>query len=136
MVRTRLACWSIIPARPQWGPGKVVAVGEDRIHVYFRNELEKKASRPFLTGTVAPTVSVEQTDSVAGLAARSHPRRHLLDAAQELRESHGKGRGEVVGGVGVNHSLHEQRTNDQAEFDAANAPRQLPKSWTLVDSSY
>ena len=51
------------PARPQWGPGKVVAVGEDRIHVYFKNELEKKA-KTILTTTVAPTVAEEQTDAV------------------------------------------------------------------------
>jgi hypothetical protein len=51
------------PARPQWGPGKVVAVGEDRIHVYFRDDIEKKA-KTILTTTIVPTVAEEQSDKV------------------------------------------------------------------------
>jgi hypothetical protein len=51
------------PMRPQWGPGKVVAVAEDRIHVYFRNDLEKKA-KTIVTTCVSPTVAESQTDDV------------------------------------------------------------------------
>lgn len=31
------------PKRPQWGPGKVVAVSVDRLYVVFRDALERKA---------------------------------------------------------------------------------------------
>ena len=31
------------PKRPEWGPGKIVAVSADRIHVVFRDALERKA---------------------------------------------------------------------------------------------
>jgi hypothetical protein len=54
------------PSRPQWGPGKVVALGEGKIYVYFRDELEKKA-KTLLTTIVSPTVANEQSDAVLDL---------------------------------------------------------------------
>ena len=54
------------PSRPQWGPGKVVAMGEGRIYVYFRDELEKKA-KTLLTTIVSPKIADSQTDAVLDL---------------------------------------------------------------------
>ena len=54
------------PRRPEWGPGKVVALGEGRIYVYFRNELEKKA-KTLLTTIVEPRIADDQSDEVLDL---------------------------------------------------------------------
>jgi len=54
------------PKRPQWGPGKVIALGEGRMYVYFRDDLEKKA-KTLLTTVVSPTIAEEQTDAVLDL---------------------------------------------------------------------
>lgn len=54
------------PSRPQWGPGKVIALGEGRIYVYFRDELEKKA-KTLLTTIVSPRIAEEQSDAVLDL---------------------------------------------------------------------
>jgi hypothetical protein len=54
------------PSRPQWGPGKVIALGEGKIYVYFRDELEKKA-KTLLTTVVAPAVAESQSDAVLDL---------------------------------------------------------------------
>jgi hypothetical protein len=54
------------PSRPQWGPGQVIALGEGKIYVYFRDELEKKA-RTLLTNIVAPRIAESQTDEVLDL---------------------------------------------------------------------
>lgn len=51
------------PQRPQWGPGRIVAVAEDRIHLFFRDDLEEKA-KVILTEFVALRVLEEQADSV------------------------------------------------------------------------
>ena len=51
------------PTRPQWGPGKIVAIGDDRIYVYFRDDLEKKA-KTILTTVVTPRIAAEQADAV------------------------------------------------------------------------
>ncbi len=60
------------PSRPQWGPGKVVALGEGRIYVYFRDELEKKA-KTLITTIVAPDIADEQSDAVLDiLPAAAH----------------------------------------------------------------
>ena len=53
-----------VPRRPEWGPGKVVGISEGgRVHVYFRDSLEKKA-KTLLTEVVKPTVAAVQTDAV------------------------------------------------------------------------
>jgi hypothetical protein len=54
------------PSRPQWGPGKVIALGEGKIYVYFRDELEKKA-KTLITTVVAPLIREEQSDAVLDL---------------------------------------------------------------------
>ena len=54
------------PNRPEWGPGKIVAVADDRIFVYFRDALEKKA-KAILTTLVTPVVAENQTDAVMDL---------------------------------------------------------------------
>jgi hypothetical protein len=64
------------PARPQWGPGKVMAVAEGRVHVVFRDELEPKA-KAIMTEMVPLNVAAEQTDGVLD----------LLPAATELAGS-------------------------------------------------
>ncbi len=51
------------PIRPQWGPGKVIAVSDDRVHVYFRDALEKKA-KSLMREHVALKVADTQTDAV------------------------------------------------------------------------
>ena len=53
-----------VPRRPEWGPGKVVGMSQGgRIHVYFRDNLEKKA-KTLLTEVAKPTVAAVQTDDV------------------------------------------------------------------------
>jgi hypothetical protein len=53
-----------VPRRPEWGPGKVVGMSQGgRLHVYFRNNLEKKA-KTLLTEVVKPTVAELQSDAV------------------------------------------------------------------------
>ena len=54
------------PSRPQWGPGKVMAVTGERIYVVFRNEMERKA-KAILREVVQLTVAVDQTDAVLDL---------------------------------------------------------------------
>ncbi len=51
------------PSRPQWGPGKVVAISDERLYVYFRDALEKKA-KTLLTTVITPNVAEDQTDAV------------------------------------------------------------------------
>jgi hypothetical protein len=51
------------PARPQWGPGKVVAVDESRLHVYFKNEIEAKA-KTFMRSMAPLKVCHDQNDEV------------------------------------------------------------------------
>lgn len=51
------------PQRPQWGPGRVVAMGEGRLHVFFRDDLESKA-KVILTELVALRVCESQADAV------------------------------------------------------------------------
>lgn len=61
-----------LPNRPQWGPGKIVAIAEERLYVYFRDDLEKKA-KTLLTSVVTPVVADEQTDAVLdSLPAATH----------------------------------------------------------------
>jgi hypothetical protein len=52
-----------VPARPQWGPGKIVAIAEERLYVYFRDDLSQKA-KTILTTVITPVVAEEQTDAV------------------------------------------------------------------------
>lgn len=60
------------PSRPQWGPGKIVAIDEGRMYVYFRDDLEKKA-KTLLTDVVTPEVAPEQSDPVLdSLPAATH----------------------------------------------------------------
>lgn len=54
------------PARPQWGPGKVMAVADGRVHVVFRDELEPKA-KAIMTDLIPLSVAAEQTDGVLDL---------------------------------------------------------------------
>jgi hypothetical protein len=57
------------PQRPQWGPGRVVAVTEDRLHVFFRDALEPKA-KVILTNLVTLKVCETQADeALDGLPA-------------------------------------------------------------------
>jgi hypothetical protein len=51
------------PARPQWGPGRIVAVDEMRIHVFFKGEIEQKAKTIMREGCKL-TVCDEQSDVV------------------------------------------------------------------------
>lgn len=51
------------PNRPEWGPGKVVAVSGDRLHVHFRDALERKA-KVMVRAVVCLNVAGEQSDSV------------------------------------------------------------------------
>jgi hypothetical protein len=53
-----------VPRRPEWGPGKVVGMSHGgRLHVYFRDSLEKKA-KTLLTDVAKPTVAAIQSDEV------------------------------------------------------------------------
>jgi len=57
------------PQRPQWGPGRVVAISEDRLHVFFRDALETKA-KVILTNLVTLKVCDTQADeALDGLPA-------------------------------------------------------------------
>jgi hypothetical protein len=51
------------PQRPQWGPGRVVAMGDGRLHVFFRDDLESKA-KVILTELVSLRVCDSQADTV------------------------------------------------------------------------
>ena len=51
------------PKRPQWGPGKVVAVSVDRLHVVFRDALERKA-KVIMRSMVSLGASENQSDTV------------------------------------------------------------------------
>ena len=51
------------PQRPEWGPGRVVAISEGRLHVFFRDDLGAKA-KVFLTELVSLRVCDEQADAV------------------------------------------------------------------------
>ncbi len=53
-----------VPRRPEWGPGKVVGMSEGgRLHVYFRDNLEKKA-KTLLTDVAKPMVAAVQSDDI------------------------------------------------------------------------
>jgi len=54
------------PSRPQWGPGKVMAVSSKRVYVVFRNDIERKA-KAILRDLVELTVATDQTDLVLDL---------------------------------------------------------------------
>jgi hypothetical protein len=49
------------PQRPEWGPGRVVAVGTDRIYVFFRDAMESRA-KVILTELVSLKTCESQTD--------------------------------------------------------------------------
>jgi hypothetical protein len=49
------------PNRPEWGPGKVVAVGDDRVHVMFRDEREPKA-KAILPALMPLRIAAVQSD--------------------------------------------------------------------------
>jgi len=51
------------PNRPIWGPGKVVYVDSMRVHVFFRDDLERKAKQ-ILYAVVPLKVAESQTDPV------------------------------------------------------------------------
>ena len=51
------------PKRPEWGPGKVVAVAEERVHVVFRDSLERKA-KAIMREVVSLDVCDMQNDAV------------------------------------------------------------------------
>ena len=50
------------PQRPEWGPGRVVAVSDERLHVFFRDALETKA-KVILTNLVTLKVCESQEDA-------------------------------------------------------------------------
>jgi len=54
------------PNRPQWGPGKIIAVAEDRIHVVFRDQLERTA-KAIIPSVVPLNVATTQSDAVLDL---------------------------------------------------------------------
>lgn len=51
------------PQRPQWGPGRVVAVADDRLYVFFRDDLETRA-KVILTELVSLKECESQADEV------------------------------------------------------------------------
>ena len=51
------------PNRPEWGPGKIVGVSGDRLHVIFRDALERKA-KVMVRAVVCLNAADEQSDSV------------------------------------------------------------------------
>jgi len=51
------------PNRPEWGVGKVSGVEEDRLHIFFKGNLEKKA-KVILRSIISLTVAEDQTDPV------------------------------------------------------------------------
>ena len=51
------------PQRPEWGPGRVVAVASDRLHLFFRDALEGRA-KVILTQLVSLKVCESQVDEV------------------------------------------------------------------------
>jgi hypothetical protein len=59
------------PLRPQWGPGRVVAVEAGRVYVFFRDDLENKA-KVILTDVVALQICDNQNDEA--LAALAEPK--------------------------------------------------------------
>ena len=62
--------------RPEWGPGKVVHVNGDKLHVFFRDQ-EEKAAKMFRTS--APSLSI--------CPAQSDP---ILDNLPPLKEADGR----------------------------------------------
>ena len=51
------------PNRPQWGPGKIVHVEATRVHVFFRDDLERKA-KAIVRSVVSLSVAAAQSDGV------------------------------------------------------------------------
>lgn len=54
------------PNRPQWGPGKIVHVEGEKIHVYFRDAMERTARR-IAFGVVPLPLAESQTDPMLDL---------------------------------------------------------------------
>ncbi len=51
------------PKRPEWGPGKIVALSADRIHVVFRDALERKA-KVMMRSLVSLDAAEAQSDAL------------------------------------------------------------------------
>lgn len=51
------------PKRPQWGPGKVIAVSEDRVYVFFRDDMETRA-KSIIPSIVELKIAESQNDAV------------------------------------------------------------------------
>ena len=51
------------PRRPEWGPGRVVALDENRLYVFFRDDIGERA-KVLLMDLVALRVCENQTDAV------------------------------------------------------------------------
>jgi hypothetical protein len=85
------------PQRPEWGPGRVVAVGSDRVYVFFRDALEGRA-KVILTELVSLKTCDSQVDEVLdGLPPAkfdganwilSKPKRTPKHAARPVAASH------------------------------------------------
>jgi hypothetical protein len=51
------------PARPAWGPGKIVHVSATKVYVFFRDALERKA-KPIVFAVAPLEVAASQSDAV------------------------------------------------------------------------
>src|SRR5688572_18407329 len=51
------------PNRPQWGPGKIVHLDASKVHVFFRDDLERKA-KPIVFSIVQLSAAASQSDAV------------------------------------------------------------------------
>jgi hypothetical protein len=49
--------------KPEWGPGKIVHISGDHLHIIFR-DLEESLARVFLTGAPALRVAAVQSDPI------------------------------------------------------------------------
>jgi hypothetical protein len=50
------------PNRPAWGPGKIVHVDGSKVHVFFRDALERRA-KPIVVEVVPLRIAASQTDA-------------------------------------------------------------------------
>jgi hypothetical protein len=66
------------PNRPQWGPGKVVCVDATKVHVFFRDAMERTA-RPIVFAVAPLEVAASQSDAVLD---------HLPDAVEHVGSWH------------------------------------------------
>ena len=74
------------PNRPQWGPGKIVHIDATKVHVFFRDALERRA-RPIVVSAIQLLLAGSQSDPDLDRlpAASLHDGSWLLPASYGIR---------------------------------------------------